>query len=312
MHTASDSLQLLVAIKDLMYNVQEQKYVPLSIHLAKRQFFLLSQGRNTIGEYYEQFKNQTDVLDHIGAGIGDDDAITKQVLRSQGINIDDVTEAQEEAAEIKGIEWYLALAFLMGSDQSRFGRLLEKLENDFMAGHDNYPKTLTDAYNMLLEWKDDPRLLMRMAGSDGISFTTMTTEMNEEQNIKAEGAHPRETETTHTNTTLGQGGRGRVGGRNGGRGGRGSNRDNIQCFRCGAMGHYASQCPETLEDAQRMLEENTETGTNMLHHATMDEQPTQSTDEMIFASLNIAEVEDNDTSFVFVQDVQNVETQHGG
>ena len=145
-----------------------------------------------------------------------------------------------------------------------------------------------------------------MAGSDGISFTTTTTETNEEQNIETEGAHPKENETTHTNTTLGQGGRGRVGGRNGGRGGRGSNHDNIQCFRCGAMGHYASQCPETLEDAQRMLEENTETGTNMLHHGTMDEQPTEPTDEMIFASLDIDEVEDNDTSFVFAQDVRNV------
>ena len=124
-HTASDGLRLLVAIKDLMYNVQEQKYVPLSIHLAKRQFLLLSQGRNTVGEYYEQFKNQTDVLDHIGAGIGDDDAITRQVLRGQGIDTDEATEAQEEAAEIQGIEWYLALAFLMGSDRTRFGRLLE-------------------------------------------------------------------------------------------------------------------------------------------------------------------------------------------
>ena len=127
MHAASDGLRLLVAIKDLMYIVQEPKYVPLSIHLAKRQFFLLSQGRNTVGEYYEQFKNQTDVLDHIGAGIGDD-AITRQVLRSQGINIKEAMEAQEEAAKIQGIEWYLVLAFLMGSDRSRFGDLLEKLE----------------------------------------------------------------------------------------------------------------------------------------------------------------------------------------
>ena len=78
------------------------------------------------------------------------------------------------------------------------------------------------------------------------------------------------------------------------------------------MGHYASQCPETLEDAQRMLDENTETGTNMLHHTTMDEQTTQTTQEMIFASLNIADTEDNDTSFVFAQDVRKVETQHGG
>ena len=309
-HTASDGLRLLVAIKDLMYNVQEQKYVPLSMHLAKRQFFLLSQGRNTVGEYYEQFKNQTDVLDHIGAGIGDDDAITRQVLCGQGIDTDEATEAQEEAAEIQGIEWYLALAFLMGSDRTRFGRLLEKLENDFTAGHDNYPKTLTDAYNMLLEWKDDPRLLMRMAGNDGISFATTTAETNEVQDIETEGTHPEETDTTHANTTLGQGGRGRVSGRNGGRGGRGGDRSNIQCFRCGAMGHYASQCPETLEDAQRMLAENAETSTNMLQHATTTSQSPEPINETLFANLD--EIEDQDTSFVFVQDVRTVETQHGG
>ena len=94
MHTASDGLWLLIAINDLMFNVQEQKYEPLSIHLAKRQFFLLSQGRNTVGEYYEQFKNQTDMLNHIGAGISNDEAIMKQVLRSQGINVDEATDAE--------------------------------------------------------------------------------------------------------------------------------------------------------------------------------------------------------------------------
>ena len=150
MHTVSDGLWLLIAIKDLMSNVQEQKYVPLSIHLAKRQFFLLSQGGNTVGEYYEQFKNQTDVLNQIGAGIGNDEAIMKQVLCSHGINIDEATDAQEENAETQVIEWYLTLAFLMGSDRGQFGRLLETLENDFTAGNDNYPKTLTNAYNMLL------------------------------------------------------------------------------------------------------------------------------------------------------------------
>ena len=298
MHAASDGLQLLIAIKDLMFNVQEQKYIPLSIHLAKRQFFLLSQGRNTVGEYYEQFKNQTDVLSHIGTGIGDDEATMKQVLRSQGIDVSEATEAQEETAELEGIQWYLALAFLMGSDQSRYGRLLEKLENDFTAGNDNYPKTLTDAYNMLLQWKDDPRLLIRMVGNDGISFATNTSK-TKERDADAENTHHEEAPTTHANTIMGQRGRGRGSGYGGGRGGRGGTHDNIQCFRCGAMGHYASQCPETLEDAQRMLEENNKTGTNMLQHTITDEAITEATNEMTFASLGVDETEDNDTAFVF-------------
>ena len=155
---------------------------------------------------------------------------------------------------------------------------------------------------------------MHMAGNDGISFATHTLDPSEEQNTDPETTKHKENETTHANTTLGNGGRGHGPGRNGGRGGRGSNRNNIQCFRCGAMGHYASECPETLDDAQRMLAETAETGNNMLHHATLNEPTTEQMNEMNFASLNLDEMEkdDNDTSFVFTQDVRNVEAQHRG
>ena len=166
---------------------------------------------------------------------------------------------------------------------------------------------------MLLEWKDDPGLLIRMAGNDGISFATNTVDTNEGPATCVENTYHEEVPTTYANTTMGQMGRGRGGGRGGGWGGRGSTNDNIQCFRCGAMGHYASQCPETLEDAPRMLAENTEAGTNLLPYATTNEPKTETATEMTFASLGMHDVgEDNDTSFVFAQDVRLVETQHGG
>ena len=156
-----------------------------------------------------------------------------------------------------------------------------------------------------------------MAGNDGISFATNTVETNEEQATCAESTYHGETPTTYANTTMGQRGRGHGGGCGGGcgggRGGRGSANDNIQCFQCGAMGHYASQCPETLEDAQRMLAENNEAGPNLLQHATTDEPKTETTNEMTFPSLGIYDAaEDNDTSLVFAQDVRLVETQHRG
>ena len=85
------------------------------------------------------------------------------------------------------------------------------------------------------------------------------------------------------------------------------------------MGHYASQCPETLKNARQMLGGNTETGTIMLHHATMDDpmndidEPTRERmNEMTFTSLELNKPEDHDTSFVFLQDVQNFQTHHGG
>ena len=57
-----------------------------------------------------------------------------------------------------------------------------------------------------------------MAGNDGVSFATNTVETNKEENIEIGNACLTEAETTHTNTTLGQGGRGHAPGHNGGRG----------------------------------------------------------------------------------------------
>jgi hypothetical protein len=51
------------------------------------------------------------------------------------------TKAQEEN---------LATEFLIGANQYCFGRLLDKLQNDFLQGHNVYPRILSAAYNLLV------------------------------------------------------------------------------------------------------------------------------------------------------------------
>ena len=138
----SNGLALLIAIKDLLYNVQDRKYVPLSIHLAKRQFYLNSQGCSvSVANYYEQFNNTIDMLEHCRASLGEDDGIITKVLEHHDVEPSTATATQKENARIEAQEWYYGLAFLMGADRVRFGRYLEDSENDFTQGVDRYPKS---------------------------------------------------------------------------------------------------------------------------------------------------------------------------
>ena len=171
----SNGLELLVAIKDLLYNVQDRKYVPLSIHLAKRQFYLNSQGHSvSIANYYEQFNNTIDMLEHCGASLGEDDGIITKVLEHHDIEPSMATATQKENMRIEAQEWYYGLAFLMGADRVQFGHYLEDLENDFTQGVDRYPKSRVDAHHVLANWKQDPRNLVHLTGgNDGVQFTNM-------------------------------------------------------------------------------------------------------------------------------------------
>ena len=63
MHQRSAGIELLNAIKDLMYKVQELKYILLAIHLARRHFYSgFQQCHVNAAHYLEQFNNRIDIL----------------------------------------------------------------------------------------------------------------------------------------------------------------------------------------------------------------------------------------------------------
>jgi hypothetical protein len=56
-----------------------------------------------------------------------------------------------------GSEQYLAVIFILRADQVRHGSLIREVENQYLQGTNNYPSTVTDAYNLRTNWKPNPK-----------------------------------------------------------------------------------------------------------------------------------------------------------
>ena len=59
--STQNALELLSEIKAITYKFEEQKYLPLSIHNAKATFYSFRQGNLSNSDYFQRFKNYTDI-----------------------------------------------------------------------------------------------------------------------------------------------------------------------------------------------------------------------------------------------------------
>jgi hypothetical protein len=208
MKSEYETVELLKRIKDCIFKFSDQKYAPHSLCEAMRKFYTSQQDKNSSAQdYYQKFKNQLEVVEHCGGSIGYHDLIVDDLLQEQELTRSNANETQLEEVKTRAKEEYLACAFLHSADRKCYGKLIEDLENDYIQKNNKYPKTLVEAYNLLIHWKQDPKNLMRILGStsNGVAFTNV-----------------REEQRTTTN---------------------GQDNSRITCWNCREMGHYSSSCP---------------------------------------------------------------------
>jgi hypothetical protein len=67
-------------------------------------------------------------------------------LQSGGV----YTEQQMQEAKERILDKTVAYGILVRADRDRYGKLIKEIENDYLKGHNNCPKTPTEAYNLLV------------------------------------------------------------------------------------------------------------------------------------------------------------------
>ena len=185
--------------------------------------------------YLETFQNLVDVIEHTGGIIGLEPGIMKAFNIKYGRDANKLLTAAEKSVTQDN---YLAVAFILGADRNRYGKLVE---DAFLQGRNDYPDTLAGAYNLLSNWRQDPRNQLRAAGSnDGVAF------VNSETGNDEEGSEDTEQEVSF-NTT--------------GKKGKNAKREprdksTITCRRCGEKGHWPSECDNPRKTSSSNNDDN--------------------------------------------------------
>jgi hypothetical protein len=131
----------------------------------------------TAATYLEQFQNLVEVATHTGASAGLHAGIVIDIATKKQIDLTPASRDETIATQAAAEERFLETSFLLNSDRSRYGRLIEEIENTYIQGQNRYPLTVTAAYNLLVNWKQDPRNVMQSVGpsNDGCHLPQWVT-----------------------------------------------------------------------------------------------------------------------------------------
>ena len=136
-------LWLLQHVRATMNQFDSGQYPYIALFQARRRFYNMSQGKKTVTEYYHAFKTEYDTIGLLHGWLPPD--LELDAGLQPGVTGESDTDAQ---AAIHQRE--VATYFILGADRNRFGKLQRDLQDNFARGTNQFPTTLTAAYNLLL------------------------------------------------------------------------------------------------------------------------------------------------------------------
>ena len=172
MSSTYDMFTLLEDIKTIIYKLEDQNYLPLSLHKAKINFYNFRQGMMKNPDYLDKFMNLTEMVESY-EGTLHDAAVFKIALLTPNLRSTpeaDLDEDERIIINAAAREIYLSCASIVPSDPKRYGHLVEKLENEYTKGNNNYPKNMVKAYQLINKYKSwNPRTSLHEVS--GVAFS---------------------------------------------------------------------------------------------------------------------------------------------
>jgi hypothetical protein len=133
-----DVIKLLNGLKELTFKIHAVQYGYWTIcQTVRRVLTMRQQDNELLAEYYKRF------------------ALCVNVAESQWGTLVPLAAATNETDEKTSRDKFITCVFLAGVDTKKYGRLKTELNNAYVAGQNNYPKTVESAVAMLSHYMSD-------------------------------------------------------------------------------------------------------------------------------------------------------------
>jgi hypothetical protein len=167
--TNDDVICLLRLIHTSMYTGATSKNKMHSLIQAWAKFHAFHQtSRMTNAEYLHTFKSNINAVEHLNSDIGTDlDFVIQKIHTMGGDNTDQITVAAMKAIVCKE---YIAIHFLLHADSKQYDNIITNIQNDYVSNVDKYPKTLSKAFDMLVNYVSPAKITVSDDQDGGMSF----------------------------------------------------------------------------------------------------------------------------------------------
>ena len=230
-----DHKWLFEKVKTIVSGLDTKVNLRVSLHDVMFNFILLKQQQHETNDaYLTRFKSMIETLKIAG---GEHVLISPVLL---GKTIENATPTEIKAEKEK----FMAVCFMLRSDDARYKTLLDGLKRSANLGRDEYPETLTEAFDLLVresgEYDTVRPLTNRFRGRGGRGGRGRQSYLFAQQGRGGRGNAGNEASYSRTNDSNSNE---IVAGTDG------SIFQDVACYGCHFHGHYRNMCPYVTKPA---------------------------------------------------------------